>query len=263
MIAAVEIACGSARTEALPVDTAPDDSAMLADAELTEPIVDSGDPGDGADTSSVVTLDGNAETPSLFVTGVESFTQGECAGFGAASMPSVVEGPPVGGGAMQGSTDVVSLGGGGSIVLSFEPSAIVDGPGPDFIIFENPFLIGGNPNDIYAEPGEVSVSDDGVTWKTFPCAPTISPSAPTGVSGPYGSCAGWHPVYSNPSNAISPFDASKAGGDPFDLADLGVARARYVRIVDKTDESCPDSAERPTTNGFDLDAISILNLAQP
>ena len=45
-----------------------------------------------------------------FVTGVVSFSPTECAGFGAASMPGIVEGPPVGGGTSRGSTDVVSLG---------------------------------------------------------------------------------------------------------------------------------------------------------
>jgi hypothetical protein len=171
-------------------------------------------------------------------------------------MPTVVEGPPVGGGADQGSTDVVSLGNGGEIVLSFDPNAIVDGDGVDFIVFENPFFIGGNPNDIYAEPGEVSVSDDGVSWTSFPCTQTTQ-------NPPYGMCAGWHPVYSNPDNGISPIDPKTAGGDAFDLADIGVKRARYVRIVDKVIEACPEGGEAPIANGFDLDAIAIVNAALP
>ena len=52
---------------------------------------------------------------------------------------------------------------------SFAPNAIVDGPGPDFIVFENPFASAGSSTDLFAEPGEVSVSDDGTTWQTFPC----------------------------------------------------------------------------------------------
>lgn len=203
--------------------------------------------------------------PSRFVTGVVSFTPGPCAGYGEKAMPGVVEGPPIGGGTTHGSTDVVSLGSGGSIVVSFAPNAIVDGPGPDFIVFENPFWIGGNASDVYAEPGEVSVSDDGTTWHAFPCSPTLDPSAAsgTGVAPPYGSCAGVNVVYSNPQNGISPFDASKAGGDAFDLAMLGVTHARYVRIVDKTAEACPDAGTVPNANGFDLDAIAIVNAEQP
>jgi hypothetical protein len=188
-----------------------------------------------------------------FVTGVVSFTPGPCAGFGEASMPGIVEGPPKGGGASQGSLDVVSLGVGGEIVLSFAPNAIVDGPGVDFIVFENPFDIGGNPDKPYAEPGEVSVSDDGTTWTTYPC---------TATSFPYGECAGWHPVYSAPGNGISPVDPSTAGGDPYDLADVGLTQARFVRIVDKSGEVCPD-AGGTNTAGFDLDAISIVNAAMP
>jgi hypothetical protein len=205
------------------------------------------------------------EPADRFVTGVVSFDPGPCAGFGAGLMPGIVEGPPYGGGTSHGSTDVVSLGNGGSIILSFAPNAIVDGPGVDFIVFENPFWINGNSNDVYAEPGEVSVSDDGVTWSTFPCNPTLEPDSPngTGVGPPYGQCAGWHVVLSTPENGISPFDPSVSGGDAFDLADLGVKRARYVRTVDKTQELCADAGARPNANGFDLDAISIVNAEIP
>jgi len=203
---------------------------------------------------------------SRFVTSVVSFAPTDCAGFGAASLPGIVEGPPAGGGTTHGSTDVVSLGSGGSIVLSFAPNAIVDGPGPDFIVFENPFWIGGSSSDVYAEPGEVSVSDDGTTWHSFACTPTVDPQAAdgTGTAPPYGACAGWHVVYATPQNGISPFDPAAAGGDAFDLHDLGVTHARYVRIVDKTSESCPAAgASKPTTNGFDLDAVAIVHAETP
>jgi hypothetical protein len=218
----------------------------------------------GSDGAPLTTADG-ALPADRFVTGVVSFEPGPCAGFGAGSMPQVVEGPPVGGGTDHGSTDVVSLGNGGTIVVSFGPNAIVDGPGPDFIVFENPFWVASDSNDIYAEPGEVSVSDDGVTWQVFPCTPTVDPNSPhaTGVAPPYGSCAGWHVVYSNPINGISPVDPSVSGGDAFDLADLGVKHARYVRIVDKTLESCPDDGGGANDNGFDLDAVSIVNPELP
>jgi hypothetical protein len=260
-IGAILSACGSAPS---PRDSVPDASpASLGDA--SEPLGphDSGHPAivDGAAAGDT----GPTVPPDRFVTGVVSFDPGECAGFGAASLPGIVEGPPAGGGSAHGSTDVVSLGGGGTIVLSFAPNAIVDGPGPDFIVFENPFWVGGNPNDVYAEPGEVSVSDDGASWHTFPCAPTLDPQSPhgTGVAPPYGQCAGWHIVLSNPQNGISPLDPAAAGGDAFDLADLGVTHARYVRIVDRTQEACPEAGPRPDSNGFDLDAVSIVNAEQP
>jgi hypothetical protein len=181
-----------------------------------------------------------------FVTGVVSFEAGACSGFGASEMPQIVEGPPVGGGTSQGSTDVVSLGVGGSIVLSFAPNAIVDGDGADFVVFENAFDVGGNSTNVYAEPGEVSVSDDGTTWFTYPCTATAGKP-------PYGQCAGVHPVLSPP---YAPTDYPACGGDGFDLHDLGVTHARYVRIVDHSGETCT-----PPQNdtGFDLDAIVILH----
>ena len=267
LLAAVAGACGS--TPAPSASSASDqgvDGATGDDA--TRPAGDPGDANDagepdGADASSTT---GDATPPaSRFVTGVVSFTPTDCAGFGASAMPGIVEGPPVGGGTTHGSIDVVSLGSGGSIIVSFAPNAIVDGPGPDFIVFENPFWIQGNSGNVYAEPGEVSVSDDGTTWTTFPCTPAMDAAAPdgTGTLPPYGLCGGWQVVYSTPDNGISPLDPSVAGGGAYDLATIGVTRARYVRIVDKTDEACPDAGDKPTTNGFDLDAIAIVNAELP
>jgi hypothetical protein len=199
--------------------------------------------------------DGGTIRADRFVTGVESFTPGDCAGFGIPAMPGVVEGPPVGFGAEQGSTNVVSLGRGGSITLSFGANSIVDGPGPDFVVFENAFEVAGDPSNIFAEPGEVSVSEDGVTWKTFPC---------TATKAPYGMCAGWHPVYSAPDNAVSPIDYPACGGDAFDLTDVGLASAKLVRIRDMSTQECPVDPKMRTTNvGFDLDAVAILNAKTP
>jgi hypothetical protein len=208
------------------------------------------------DAGGYALCEGGVIPADRFTTGVVSFTPGDCAGFGQAQMPGIVEGPPVGGGANSGGLDVVSLGNGGEIVVSFAPNTIVDGPGPDFLVFENPFDVGGDPNHLYAEPAEVSVSSDGVNWTPFPC---------TATSAPYGACAGWHLVDSNPDNCISPLDPSTAGGDPFDLHDVGVSSARYVRIVDKIVEACPaaDAGARPNSNGFDLDAIGIVNAGGP
>jgi hypothetical protein len=154
----------------------------------------------------------------------------------------------MGGGALRGSLDVLTLGGGGEIAFGFGGNAIVDGPGPDFILFENPFDIGGDPTSPYAEPGVVGVSDDGETWVDFPCQKDAFP---------FDGCGGWRPVYANPDNAISPFDVAMAGGDAFDLADVGVKHARYVRIRDVSFRG------GTPTEGFDLDAAAIVNAEQP
>ena len=200
--------------------------------------------------------DGSVLRADRFVTKVVSFTPGDCAGFGLPAMPGVVVGPPVGAGSVAGSLDVVSLGHKGELVVSVEPNAIVDGPGVDFVVFENAFWAAGDPERPTAELAEVSVSDDGVTWKTFPCAQGPGPT--------YGSCAGWHPVYSAPGNGISPVDPTRAGGDPFDLADVGVAIARFVRIRDIGTVTCPaNPADKSTTVGFDLDAVAVVNAQLP
>ncbi|HVH41311.1 MAG TPA: hypothetical protein VM925_03180 [Labilithrix sp.] len=212
----------------------PDASKSIVDGSYVDP------------TGSVIRTD-------RFVTKVVSFTPGSCAGFGSTEMPGVILGPPVGAGDRSGGVDVVSLGIGGEIVVSFEPNAIVDGPGPDFVVFENAFFAGGNSAQPSADPGEVSVSEDGVSWKTYEC---------TASSAPYGTCAGWHPVYSAPGSGISPIDPDKAGGDAYDLSSLGITKARFVRIRDKSTETC-EGQPKPNNLGFDLDAIAILHAETP
>ena len=198
--------------------------------------------------------DGGVIRTDRFITELVRFTPGPCAGFGANEMPDIIFGPPVGRGALKGSFDVVSLGIGGEIVVSFEPNAIVDGPGPDFIVFENAFYAAGNATQPAADPGEVSVSEDGVTWMTFECTP--------GGAAPYGNCAGWHPVHSAPGNGISPIDPTTAGGEAYDLAELGMTRARFVRIQDKSVGGC-EGQSRPNNSGFDLDAIALIHAENP
>ena len=232
-------------------------------------------PGGGGEAGPIADGDGGAYVfgdgglvlrADRFVTAVVSFSPTDCAGFGQSAMPGIVEGPPVGGGTGHGSTDVVSLGSGGSIVVSFAPNAIVDGPGPDFIVFENPFWIGGDSSNPYAEPGEVSVSDDGVTWASFPCTPTSTRRSVTARASkpPYRQLrrlAGR--LLATRRTGYSPVDPSVAGGLALDLATVGLTHARYVKIVDQTHEACPEAGPRPDTNGFDLDAVAIVNAEMP
>src|SRR5439155_1573339 len=85
--------------------------------------------------------------------------------------------------------DTFSLGLGGSIVLEFT-DAIVDGPGPDFTVFENAFLTRGiATGPPFAEPATVSVSADGEHFVAFPYALDQSPYYP--------GCAGIYPVFAN------------------------------------------------------------------
>ena len=90
-----------------------------------------------------------------------SFEPGTNAGYGQSKLPDVVLGPPLEGPPTRGSLDVLSLGTGGEIVLGFGGYRVFNGPGPDFIVWENPFWIGGDAQNPFAELGEVAVSADG------------------------------------------------------------------------------------------------------
>jgi len=181
-----------------------------------------------------------------FMDEVVSFNPGASAGFGSDQFPDIVLGGPRGNGTSLGSFHVLSLGKGGEIVLKSE-RPILDGSGPDFIVFENAFYAGGNPEAPFAEPGEVSVSQDGVDYVSFACAASDS-------AGHYPGCAGVHPVFANvESNSIDPTDPAVAGGDAFDLQSTGLDWALFVKIRDLSLSGGGNSA------GFDLDAVSIVH----
>lgn len=175
---------------------------------------------------------------------VQSFEPGEGAGYGEDRYPEIIYGEPQGKGTHAGSTDVLSLGRGGAIVVGFGASDIADGAGPDFIVFENAFYIGDDPTKPFKELGEISVSEDGETWSTFPCAKDAYP---------FTGCAGWHAVLAGTGLDYSSFDPAQAGGEPFDLADLGLDRARFVKIRDVSNAGAGGSA------GFDLDAVTLVS----
>jgi len=174
-----------------------------------------------------------------FADAIVSFEPGPGNGFGQDSLPHVVLGPPVGGGEI-GSLHVLSLGEQGAIVLELSDIGLVDGPGVDLLVFENPFVG-------WVETGRVAVSQDGQTWHTWPCDEHDA-------NGGYPGCAGVERVWSTPDNGVDPTDPDEAGGDAFDLADLGVEHARYVRITDSGANTYDGE-----TGGFDLDAIAVVN----
>ena len=92
-----------------------------------------------------------ARTALPYATGVEHFSPGAGAGWGAEHFPELVLGPPQGAlnsAAATGRDEVLSLGAGGEIVLSFE-GLITDGPGADFVVFENPFWIRNDPEQVW------------------------------------------------------------------------------------------------------------------
>jgi hypothetical protein len=202
-----------------------------------------------------------------FADAVVSYGIGTGGGAGAERLPDVVLGPPRGAGALQGSADTLSLGLGGSVVLEFADNVLVDGPGVDFTVFENPFLVqGATTLPPYAEPGTVSVSADGVHWATFPCDTAVPPYYP--------GCAG-SPVLASADDpeAPSPLEPSTApiaaivgiplaqfvppagsGGDSFDLAAVGLHAARFLRV-----DASQIDARLGGLSGFDLDAVAAVH----
>lgn len=177
---------------------------------------------------------------------VESFSPGEGAGFGESLLPDVVLGPPRGKGDEAGSLDVLSLGLAGEIVLGFGDRAISDEAGPDFVVFENAFWPGGDASQVYAELGEVSVSQDGETWLTFPC------DSDGDGQGRFSGCAGATPTKKYDPLAVLPLEPEQTGGDAFDLADLELESASFVRIVDLA-----TLGQTGNSSGFDLDAVGL------
>ncbi|MCB9745490.1 MAG: cell surface protein [Alphaproteobacteria bacterium] len=200
-----------------------------------------GKPGDDSDSTPPVDSAGPVDTappgPDVFADAVVSFTPGEAAGFGQSALPDVVLGPPEASSGGAPSLDVLSLGREGEIILEFDDIGLIDGEGPDLRVFENPFTG-------FAETGRVALSEDGETWAEFPCD---AEDAEGGFPG----CAGVALVYANGESWDSMEDP---GGDLFDLAELGLARARFVRVRDSG-----ANGYEGTSGGFDLDAVAVIH----
>lgn len=185
-----------------------------------------------------------------FVDRVVEFNQGQGGGFNAEKLPEIVLGRPHGGGDAVGGSHVLSLGHDGRITLEFTDNEVVDGEGIDLLIFEN--SIKPAPDLGSVDPGydlaKVEVSEDGMDWKTFPYD-----------TGTRKGCAGYSPVYSNPETAegkdIDPTDPKHAGGEGFDLSEVGLKVVRFVRITDLGLSTLGGK----TTKGFDLDAVAAVH----
>ncbi len=161
------------------------------------------------------------------------------------------------------STDVVVLGDGGRITLTFN-GYITNGAGADFAVFENSF------SDTFLELAFVEVSSNGTDFFRFPnysftSSPvsgfgTIDPTNIDGLAGKYRQ--GWG----------TPFDLAVLAGTP----GLDVNQVQYVRLIDvvgngSTFDSYPAAYggphpiydPYPTTgsSGFDLDAVGVIHFS--
>lgn len=157
---------------------------------------------------------------------------------------------------------VVSLGDGGIATYELGVPAI-DGPGPDFAIFENGFI------DHYMELAFVEVSSDGIQYVRFPAISEI----PLSVQLDNFSTSDCRYVH----NLAGKYRANY--GTPFDLAELSdstgidLQAIRFIRIIDVVGSIVPSLASfdsqgtmvndpYPTpfeSGGFDLDALAVIH----
>ncbi len=165
--------------------------------------------------------------------------------------------------AVGSSYDIVCLGAGGSITLTFD-TVIADGDGYDFAVFENSF------NDTFLELAYVEVSSDGINWYRF-----YNDSQTSGSVGGFGAV--------DPTNITGLAGKYKQGyGTPFDLSSLydvytteelqylDFNSISYVKIIDiigdgtyldSDGDVIYDPYQTSGSAGFDLDAIAVLNTA--
>jgi hypothetical protein len=102
--------------------------------------------------------------------------------------------------------------GGGMITVGFG-APIYNGPGSDFAVWENAFLVDGNQGTIFAELGFIDVSTDGNNWVTFPSIYLDDPNEYTNIDPTN--------VYNLAGNYISHYvPVENREGTPFDLDDI-------------------------------------------
>jgi hypothetical protein len=194
--------------------------------------------------------------------------------------PANLLGAPRGGGLAMGSLHVHSLGIGGEVTLGFDVT-LVDGPGADLLVAENPFAAGGL--DVFAEAVFVEISSDGLVFARLPSryAGPASPAGPLGVRpiGSYAGLAGQAPVWAGSAATpqADPRDVVEAGGDAFDFADLAahplVVQGRvdlraihWVRLIDVRSGQDLDTQGIPIldaeSGSADIDALTAIHFAE-
>jgi len=163
-----------------------------------------------------------------------------------------------------GDNGPVSLGDGGSIILTFD-GVIKNGAGFDFAVFENSF------SDDFLELAFVEVSSDGVNFFRFPA---ISNTDTTTQTGSFGSTDA-----TKINNLAGKYRALY--GTPFDLEELknevglDVNNITHVKIIDVVGSINNTYATRDKNNrkindpwptafgssGFDLDAVGVIHFS--
>ena len=160
---------------------------------------------------------------------------------------------------------LLSLGDGGSATFELVFS-VIDGPGPDFVLFENGFSF--SKDSFFLELAFVEVSYDGIKYVRFP---SFSQTDTITQVGAFGSLKA-HQIHNLAGKYTAPF------GVPFDLSEirdsLGRSTINFIRIIDVVGSLDPKFCSRdsrgqmindpwPTpfpSSGFDLSGIGFINL---
>jgi cysteine-rich repeat protein len=179
-----------------------------------------------------------------------------------------------GGGGAAGGTDVFSLGYNEGvdnyIVIRWPGAQVLNGPGVDFVVFENAFASGSSTAH-FMDHVVVYLSRDQQTWVSFPHDYLAADeSLYSALPGDWHGFAGVNPVLLNEDdNPVDPFEGALAGGDPFDLSDLpdddGAAQEiktlgfTFLKLVTAPTVVNPDT-ELPyvrdlVSNGADIDGV--------
>lgn len=168
---------------------------------------------------------------------------------------------------------IVSLGDGGNATITFH-KPLRNGPGPDFVVFENGFIDQTlKPGTAFLELAFVEVSSDGENFVRFESQSNIDTSAQLqsfeGINA------------SQIHNLAGKYIANY--GTPFDLEELAnnslvnINAVTHIRIVDVVGSITPAFASRdgigqivndpwPTpfaSSGFDLDAVGVIHQDGP
>lgn len=168
---------------------------------------------------------------------------------------------------------VVSLGDGGEAIYTLS-NPIMNGPGPDFAIFENGFIDPMDSNWSYMELAEVYVSNDGLNYFKFPSQCLQDTNTQINGVGQYSDCRKVHNLAGKyVLNYGTPFDLDEF----IHLSQIDLLNIRYIKIRDvigslNNDDCSRDKDGRkindpyPTpypSGGFDLDALGLIHLKYP
>lgn len=141
---------------------------------------------------------------------------------------------------------ILSLGHFGVVVVKILNGYLVDSPGPDFTVTENPFYDKRRPGTYYIERGVAGVAEEWGSFREFECSlePVTEVDQEGNVRRTYPGCAGNYPMI--------------IGGDQFDLVNLGDKMPKKIRYIMVRDMGLSDRSAYDNKEGFDLDSLLIL-----